>query len=63
MKTKFLLLLSILAGIVLLTGCASTCSTCDGYYSYNSRCGMPSCTDQTYVAAYNDTCYGSYHCY
>lgn len=48
---------------LVLTGCSSTCSTCDYAYTYNSRCGLPSCTDNTYlVDVYSNPCPGPYNC-
>lgn len=56
MKTK-IALITMLGSVLLLSGCSDMCGGCGGcgfgggYYSYNSTCGYPSCTDNSCIAA------------
>lgn len=76
MKLKYLILTS-LCSLGILAGCTTggcpgcgtyygaSCSGCTGYYygTYNSQCGLPSCTDNTVIVKYYATqCYGLYDC-
>ena len=61
MKIKIFYALILASSMLLLSSCA--CDTCGyGSYDYNSRCGMPSCTDQYYIEEYSDPCPGPYNC-
>jgi hypothetical protein len=64
MKIKHLFLIS-LCSVAFLSGC-STNSICGGgscgYYTYQSQCGLASCTDNTYLVEYSNPCPGPYDC-
>lgn len=68
MKTKLFIIFGI-CFLGFLTGCSTSgCASCGcsgpscGYYDYNSQCGEPSCTDNTYLNDENP-CPGPYTCY
>ncbi|VVC75642.1 hypothetical protein AQUSIP_09320 [Aquicella siphonis] len=63
---KTILLITILSSAALLAGCTNMgCSQGGGgcgYYDYPSQCGLPSCTDNTYIIEFSNPCPGPYDC-
>ncbi|MBX3709723.1 MAG: hypothetical protein KIT56_07290 [Gammaproteobacteria bacterium] len=60
-KILFTIIFSCYLG--LLSACSSMgCYQSGCSYTYNSQCGMPSCTDNTYIDEYSNPCPGPYDC-
>lgn len=60
---RLISVLFIITASVFITSCAGTCGSGScGYTSYNSSCGLPSCTDNSVIMENSNPCPGTYSC-